>query len=175
MTRASYSGILLVTVLLVLLSGCREEPPAPQPAPRRVQPAVAEKQAVTQAEEAAREPAEPVFVYDPSGRRDPFLPLTRIRTPVTSDGEPLTPLQQFDLGQFRLIGIIIGRSEPMAMVMAPGGKSYILRRGIRIGKNDGRVIDIRGDTVVVEERYYDFAGQYRTSIQEIQLSKSEGV
>ncbi len=175
MMRAFYPGILLLTALLVLLSGCREEPPAPQPAPRRAQPAVAEKQVVTQVEEVEKEPVEPAYVYDPSGRRDPFLPLTRIRTPVTRDGEPLTPLQHFDLGQFRLIGIITGRSEPMAMVMAPGGKSYILRRGIKIGKNDGRVIDIRGDTVVVEERYYDFAGQYRTSIQEIQLSKSQGV
>ncbi len=175
MMRALYPGILLLTALLVLLSGCREEPPAPQPAPRRAQPAVSEKQPVTQVEAVVTEPVEPAYVYDSAGRRDPFLPLTRIRTPVTSDGEPLTPLQQFDLGQFRLIGIITGRSEPMAMVMAPGGKSYILRRGIKIGKNDGRVVDIRGDTVVVEERYYDFAGQYRTSIQEIQLSKSQGV
>jgi len=176
MMRLNFIGSLLLMAFLLSLSGCSEEAPLPKKATvKKTQQQVPEKKRVLQPEPPEPEPTAPKYVYDSAGRRDPFLPLMQIRTPVANSGQPLTPLQKFDLGQFRLIGVITGRNEPMAMVMAPGGKAYVLKRGVKIGKNDGRVTDIREDTVVIEERFYDFAGQYRTSIQEIQLPKSQGV
>jgi type IV pilus assembly protein PilP len=161
---------------LVLLAGCGKEAPQSENTVVKTDKAkvVAKKQAM-QVKPPEAEMIAPRYVYEPAGRRDPFLPLAEIRKPVSESGQPLTPLQKFDLGQFRLIGVIIGRNEPMAMVMAPGGQSYVLKRGIKIGKNAGQVIDIREDAVVIEERFYDFAGEYRTSVQEIQLPKRQGV
>jgi len=168
------TGALLIACLS--LSGCGDEAPSKKKSVVKKNKAkVAAKKQVLQPKQSEPEKAEPKYVYEPAGRRDPFLPLMKTRRPVSNSGLPLTPLQKFDLGQFRLIGVIVGRNEPMAMVMVPGGKAYVLKRGIKIGKNAGQVIDIREDAVVVEERFYDFAGEYRTSVQEIQLPKRQGV
>ncbi len=173
--RMPFLTSLLLLVCLTL-SGCGEDAPQKkQPAVKKSKAKVAAKKQAPQEKAPELEKVEPKYVYEAAGRRDPFLPLMQIRKPVSESGQPLTPLQKFDLGQFRLIGVIVGRNEPMAMVMAPGGKAYVLKRGIKIGKNAGRVTDIREDAVVVEERFYDFAGQYRTSVQEIQLPKRQGV
>ncbi len=176
MMRLSFLTGLLLIALLFSLSGCGKEAPQSEKVVAKTSKSkVGTKKQALQEKPAEAEKAEPKYVYEAAGRRDPFLPLAQIRKPVSESGQPLTPLQKFDLGQFRLIGVIIGRNEPMAMVMAPGGKAYVLKRGIKIGKNAGQVIDIREDTVVIEERFYDFAGEYRTSVQEIQLPKRQGV
>jgi type IV pilus assembly protein PilP len=50
-----------------------------------------------------------------------------------------------------------------------------LRKGVKIGKNAGHVVGIEKDGVLVEERFYDFSGTFRKSIQKIQLPEREGV
>jgi type IV pilus assembly protein PilP len=167
--------MLVAFAALFLLFGCGEEAPAPPPAiPQKVAAPPARETAPPSASETATPPPQQ-YVYDPTGRRDPFEPLTAIKKPIAQQEAPLTPLEKFDLGQLRLIGVILGKGEPRAMVVAPDGKSYILKKGIKAGKNDGRVIEIKADAVLVEERYYDFSGEIRKSIESIQLPKREGV
>jgi type IV pilus assembly protein PilP len=175
MTRNRLQLIIVALAALLLLSGCGEEAPAPPPAtPKKVAAPPPTAFAPSPAPETPAPPA-PRYVYEPSGRRDPFEPLTAIKKPIAQADVPLTPLEKFDLGQLRLIGVIIGKGEPRAMVIAPDGKSYILKKGIRVGKNDGRVVGIKADAVLVEERYYDFSGEIRKSVESIQLPKREGV
>lgn len=171
-------GFLLSLLFLgAALCGCTEEP-ASTPAPAKPQ-AVAKapaKQVPAPALEAEEKEPEEKFVYEAEGRRDPFLPLTAIRKPVGPvQQEPATPLQQFDLQQYRLIGVIVGMDEPRAMVVAPDGKSYILKKGVKIGKNNGVVVDITRDVIKVQEKYYDFSGNVRTNILDIIVPKREGV
>lgn len=163
-------------IALALFTGCEKESPAPAPAaPQKVAAPSPGKPPAQPAPEVAAEAVPPKYVYDPTGRRDPFEPLTAVKSQVARPDTPLTPLQKFDLGQLRLIGVIIGRGEPTAMVTAPDGKSYILKKGIKVGRNDGIVIKIAPDAVLVEERYYDFSGEVRKGVQTIQLPKREGV
>jgi type IV pilus assembly protein PilP len=176
MRKQFFTGILLLAFLFVI-GGCGDKetgqvskaPPPPKAAPLTV------KKQAPQIGEQEAEKTPPVYVYSPAGKRDPFEQLLTVRKPIEDSGLPLTPLQKFELGQFRLAGIIIGKNEPMAMVMAPGGKSYILKKGVKIGKNAGTVVGIEADGVVVEERFYDFSGAFRKSIQKIQLPEREGV
>lgn len=180
MATKGFCALLLGAVLL-LTAGCGDEPapapqtpaprPAPAPAPSPASPAATEPLSVE--EPAVAEP--PKYVYNPVGKRDPFQSLLEIRKPVASRAEPKTPLEQFDLDQVRLIGSIIGMAQPRAMVMAPDGKSYIVRIGTRLGKNNGVVVAIEKDRIIVEERFYDFADEVRTSRQSIELPKREGV
>jgi type IV pilus assembly protein PilP len=123
---------------------------------------------------AITEDAAPVYHYDPAGRRDPFEVLLELRKPVFVSNEPLTPLQQVDLGQLRLTGVIVGKGAPMAMVSAPGGKSYILKKGVKVGRNNGVVIGVDPEGVSIQEKYYDFVGEVRESVQKIELPKREG-
>lgn len=132
---------------------------------KKVAPPAAKKEEKKEAE----------FAYVSEGRRDPFVPLSRIRKPVSSDdNEPETPLQSYDLVQFKLVGLIVGKGEPKAMVVAPDGKSYVLARGVKVGKNNGVVIDINSESVFVEEKFYDYSGNVIENIQEITVPKREG-
>jgi type IV pilus assembly protein PilP len=159
-------------VLLLLLVACSEETPPPPAAAQKV---AAPAKAVEVKEVVPVEP-EQRYVYNPAGRRDPFQPLVvAARQAVAAPEEPLTPLQTYDIAQFRLIGIIVGKGEPRAMIVAPDGKSYILQRNIKIGKNGGKVTEVQREMVLVEEKFEDFAGDIRTVIQEIKLPKREGV
>jgi type IV pilus assembly protein PilP len=115
------------------------------------------------------------FSYVAEGRRDPFVPLSRIRKPIYDvDNEPATPLQRYDVAQFRLAGVIVGKGEAKAMVVAPDGKSYILAKGVKIGKNNGVVVDINSEAILVEEKYYDYSGNVIENIQVITVPKREG-
>jgi type IV pilus assembly protein PilP len=117
-------------------------------------------------------PKENVYVYNPAGTRDPFKSPFDIEVDILVDNSvPLTPLQKIDLNQLRLIGLIIGKGEPRAMVLAPEGKSFILKKGIKIGRNNGVVFDITTEAVLIEERYLDFVGDTKKRIQKIKLPK----
>ncbi len=162
--------------VLFCLSGCSEESStsssAPQPSAAAPPPAqsVAPPVAATVEEAKVEE-----YVYDSTGRRDPFMPLSLIRKPLSKTDEPETPLQSFDIDQFRLTGVIVGKGASKAMVMAPDGKSYVLSKGVKIGKNNGVVKDITSKVILVEEKYFDFSGSVITNILEITVPKREGV
>jgi len=74
-----------------------------------------------------------------------------------------------------LAGVIVGKGASKAMVIAPDGKSYILSKGVKIGKNSGVVITISSESVLVEEKYFDFSGNVIENILEISVPKREGV
>ena len=173
--RALFLPLLIMFVFF--FAGCGEEAPTPVPKPKKVEKVEAPMPKtgnVAGGSGAKMEEAAPVYSYDPAGRKDPFEVLMELRKPVIVADEPLTPLQQVDLGQLRLVGVIIGKGVPMAMVSAPGGKSYVLRSGVKVGRNNGVVIGVDPEGVSVQEKYYDFAGEVRESVQKIELPKREG-
>ena len=74
-----------------------------------------------------------------------------------------------------LVGVIVGKGAAKAMVVAPDGKSYVLAKGVKIGKNNGVIIGITSEAVSVREKYYDFSGNVIENIQEIIVPRREGV
>lgn len=162
---------LLLATYMVVLSGCDEKKPAGQPAaPAAKAPASQAPAPVVQVEA----PPEPKFVYQVEGRRDPFLPLLALAG-KSENLEFANPLEAFDLVQYQIKGVIIGFGEPRAMVIAPDGKSYILKKGLRIGKSNGVILEISREKILVEERYQDLTGMTHKNIQEIKVPKREGV
>jgi len=180
MMTSKFTRLALVAFsTLALVVGCSETPVESVavivPPVKQAVPAAVETVGTAEVVSADTQIA-PAFVYDPSGRRDPFESLVTIKKSTGPSLElPKTPLQSYELGQLRLIGVIIGKGQPRAMVVAPDGKSYILSKGIKVGKNEGVVKDITSDAVKIEEQYFEFTGEVRKSIQLIQLPKREGV
>jgi type IV pilus assembly protein PilP len=99
------------------------------------------------------------YHYDPTGRRDPFKPFGESQTTMAPElgpapDQPTTPpepLQTFDVTQFKLLGIIWQVKDPKAMVLDPNGRTHLIRRQTKIGRNNGFVAAIReGEVIVVE-------------------------
>jgi type IV pilus assembly protein PilP len=96
--------------------------------------------------------------YDPSGRRDPFAPVLQQLSPGQID-LTLPPLQRVGLTDMNLIAVIWGAYGYTAMVQMPDGNGYAVRKGTRIGPNNGVVSAITEKGIVVQERFTDVYGR----------------
>jgi len=151
-------ALLLLAVMLSVVGGCKKKeealpPPPPPKAPKLVQ------KAVTSAA-AAVGPS-----LDFTNRRDPFRSFVVVAPkPATPTGrrparELLLPIQNYDVSQFKVIGIVAGLKESSAMIVDPAGKGYVVRKGMLIGKNDGRVNRITSSGVEVFENFRNESGK----------------
>jgi type IV pilus assembly protein PilP len=96
--------------------------------------------------------------YDPSGRRDPFAPVVLELQPGRADVN-LPPLQRVTLTELNLIAVVWGAYGYTAMVQTPEGHGYTVRRGTRIGQNNGVVSAITERGIIVQERFTDVYGK----------------
>jgi type IV pilus assembly protein PilP len=95
--------------------------------------------------------------YDPSGRRDPFVPVLQ-QMGVGPIDPSLPPLQRVGLTEMNLIAVVWGAYGNTAMVQTPDGNGYTVRRGTRIGPNNGVVSAVTEKGIVVQERFTDVYG-----------------
>ncbi len=123
------------------------------------------------------------YVYDSTGKPDPFLPFIRKvaeerLTPASTEGDrPRTPLEQVEVRELRLEGIIWNADAPdsaMAMVELPDGKGFILRTGMVVGKRQGTVEKIGQDLVSVRERYVTLFGEEKERDVVLKLYSGDG-
>ncbi len=113
------------------------------------------------------------YFYDPTGKRDPFRSL-QFDDNGKQDRKSFGPLADFELGQLELSAVIWEASNPRALILDPGGRSYIVREGSQIGKNNGEVIHIGDNLVLVKETYENFAGERTTKDVELRIRLSQG-
>ncbi|WP_242342624.1 pilus assembly protein PilP [Anaeromyxobacter terrae] len=140
-----------------LLAACGGSPPPAarpptKPAAAATSAAGAAPGSASAAPKAAEKPA-PEWAYTSVGKRDPFRSYL---SELSKQGGELatrcaTPLGKFELEQLKLVAIVTGLEDPVAMVQAPNGVGYTLRRGACIGKNGGTVAAVRSGEVVVAE------------------------
>jgi type IV pilus assembly protein PilP len=110
------------------------------------------------------------YIYDPKGKRDPFKQFV---DSGAKDKKKLVPLQKYEVSQLKLTGIIWGANINKAMVEDPIGKGYVIKRGTRIGKNDGKVKKITKDRVIITEKYRDYLGKIKSREVSLKLYHSE--
>jgi Tfp pilus assembly protein PilP len=118
--------------------------------------------------EAVIPAAKPVYSYRALGKPDPFLPFietelalknkleAELKKKASSKRRPISPLQQAEIEQFRVVGIAGDDVRRAAIVEnAASKKFYPLFVGTTIGMNEGRVASIQLDRVIVEEQVED--------------------
>jgi len=118
--------------------------------------------------------------FDFSGKKDPFKPDLAVKAVTAPLPEDLRkalkdglPIHSFDVSQFKLIGIVTGAKENQAMVTDPNGKGYVLKTGMTIGKNDGRVTAVTMNGVDVIEQFKDDSGRVRKENIRITLPRKQ--
>jgi type IV pilus assembly protein PilP len=191
--KTRWAMVLLLALALVLsMAGCGEEEVVNAPkaadfakerealATRKVKPRAkpAGGEAVTAAPDKKRADTEYAagerdYFYDPRGKRDPFRSF-RFVDEEQAEKKEFGPLGDFELGQLELSAVIWDATNPRALILDPGGRSYIVREGSQIGKNNGQVIHIGDNLVLVKETYENFAGEKTTKDVELRISLSQG-
>jgi type IV pilus assembly protein PilP len=113
------------------------------------------------------------YRYDPTGKRDPFRSFVKdkLREDVA---DVQSPLEQFELGQLSIAGVVWQADRRRALVLDPSGQTYVVKAGDRIGKNDGVVTEIGDSALVVLESYVDFHGDKTEKEIEMRIRQSTG-
>jgi len=108
-------------------------------------------------------------------RRDPFRPFSLNLRSAARRRDNLSPLERYELGQLKLVGIIWSIKNPTALVEDTSGLGYTVRVGTPIGANDGKVKMISPDALLIEEEYIDLYGakKKREVSMRLALEKAE--
>ncbi len=113
------------------------------------------------------------FTYISAGRRDPFRSFEWERLKNEAMDLESTALERFDVAQLSLIAVVWDVNSARALVQDPSGMSYIVGMGTRMGKNDGRVIRIDDNLMIVKETYVDYLGEETIKDIEMRIRLSE--
>lgn len=160
--------LALVFLAGLLGAACSDPPPPTVKKPAR--PAAPKVDKAAEPTDEALADDRDDYSYSPIGKRDPFRSLFE-DLGKGEDEEERTPLEQFELDQLKLVGIVSRIATPYALVEDPQGKGHTLRRGTLIGRNRGRVSQIKPECVVIRERYSTYSGKTATNETEICLPK----
>jgi len=108
----------------------------------------------------------PMTAEDIAKLRDPF------KKPFSSKAGPIanrSELEQFDVKEFRLVGVTTGPTHVRALLLGPGGKSYMASEHAKIGLRGGVISRITPDAVHVKEKLMNILGQEEVSDMEITM------
>ncbi len=110
---------------------------------------------------------------DFKNRRDPFRPPNLV--PVSNRKTlPLSPLEKYEVGQLKLVGVVWQLSRPRAMVEDEAGLGFIVKVGTRIGRHGGVVKKIEPGKVTIEEIAINFYGEREARQVEMRIAEEEG-
>ncbi|MGZ9197263.1 MAG: pilus assembly protein PilP, partial [Candidatus Deferrimicrobiaceae bacterium] len=147
-------GILAAVSLFAVGFGCSKEPPAPQQVVKKLAPKPEAKAPAAPAEAQAKK-VEPVALYDPRGKRDPFVSFIKAedRRKAGINAVSIPPLQRYDMGELKFVGVIWTKKGALALVEDAEGKGYSVTVGMRIGRSGGVVSRITGKEILVREEF----------------------
>ena len=169
-------GILAAASLFAGGFGCSKEPAPPQQVVKRQAPKPEAKAPAAPAAEAQAKKVEPVPLYDPSGKRDPFVSFIKVeeRRKAAFDAASLSPLQRYELGEFKFVGVIWTKKGARGLVEDAEGKGYSVTVGMRIGRSGGVVSRITGKEILVREEFVGNRGEKIVRERGIQLTTAGG-
>ena len=118
-------------------------------------------------------------LYDPADKVDPFEPLIKETPKIKSKSEAYahtglegtTVLENTDLSQLKLTGIILAASGNKALVRESSGRGHVISEGTPIGTHRGRVAGVQKDRVIVKEKMKDLGGKFFFKETELKLNK----
>jgi Tfp pilus assembly protein PilP len=167
-------GILAAVSLFAGGFGCSKEPP-PQTVVKRMVPKPEAKAPTAPAAEAQVKKPEQIVLYDPRGKRDPFVTFIKVEEHRKAGATSLLPpLQRYDLGELKFVGVIWTRKGPLGLVEDAEGKGYSVTVGTRIGRSGGLVSRITGKEILVKEEFVGHRGEKIVRESGIQLTTAGG-
>jgi Tfp pilus assembly protein PilP len=96
---------------------------------------------------------DPAYVYEPSGRRDPFVSLLGRGQEARPTTERLPGLSGLLIGEVTVKGVLRDRTGFIAMLQGPDNKTYTVRTGDKLA--DGTVKSINQEKVIFSQDVSD--------------------
>jgi Tfp pilus assembly protein PilP len=174
---ATVAMLLAGAILAAGSAGCSKEEPAPRPVVQKPAPKPADNAV------SARKPSETegktragVALYDPAGKRDPFVPFLKAEPQhrAKADLAVLPPLERYELGELKYVGAIWGKKGARALVEDGEGKGYGVTVGTRIGRSGGVVTRITDKEITVREEFVGVRGDKVQRENALQLTTAGG-
>ncbi|HJX34383.1 MAG TPA: pilus assembly protein PilP [Desulfatiglandales bacterium] len=160
--RINQTGLILasILVLITLKTGLAAEQKATDTSDKAVRQ--------EESSETHGTVVDPGYVYDPTGKTDPFFSFLSLKKEQEEEEDQLTELETMELSQLDLVIIVVSPSDRWAMVKDSKDVGHVIKEGTLIGTNGGIVYKIEKGQVVIREEYVDFRGekQYREIIKE---------
>lgn len=175
---------LLVPVLFVMAAffACDKKPAAPaagqqqqQQQPQAQKAAPAQEAAIAVAE--VKKPEEDTYIYEPKGRRDPFLSIIEASKKEKEAGRKkkgTRPTESFDVNEFTVLAIAKDKNSYYAMIQLPDKKYLTIKEGATLGLYGGKVIRIEENSLVVREYIRNYKGEVEPKDTIMRLRKEEG-
>ena len=162
--------IYIFIVFSMISLGCKAKAPAgKKPVAQKPSATATAPSAVVQQEGPKVE--NEVYVYDPKGRRDPFLSLVQVAKAKVQRKPGASPIENYDVDDIKLIAIASDSKQYYALITLPDKKSYTIRKGMTLGLNNGKVKEITKDSVFIQEQVKDYKGQNKTKDTTLKLRK----
>ncbi len=171
--------ILLILVLVGSLSivGCDKKKETPSPKQPQVKKPLEPQPPIQHQESTVKAFTDHGSRISFGDQKDPFKPLIVVskKAPAAKKNRfgQVIPILNYEVSQFKVTGIIVGMKENSAMVLDPTGKPYILKAGMEIGRNEGRVTKIAPNYIEVFEQYRDESGKPVKKTIRLTLPKKE--
>jgi Tfp pilus assembly protein PilP len=173
-----FVGFLVAASLIVGGYGCSKEPPAPpqQQVVKRQAPKPEAKAPAAPEAPAQAKKSEPIVLYDPRGKRDPFVSFVKVedRRRSQAGAAALPPLQRYELGELKFVGVLWTKKGPRGLVEDAEGKGYSVVEGMRIGRSGGVVRRITEKEIIVREEFVGNRGEKIVKDSGIQLTTAGG-
>ncbi len=109
----------------------------------------------------------------PKSIRDPFKSPLILESKQISPKVHTSPILKYALSELKLVGIVWGTLGRVAVVEAPDGKCYLVRKGEKIGKLQGKVAKIEQEKILVTNIIKDYSGRMKEQEITIKLYKEE--
>ena len=165
--------LVYVLILLSFISlGCKDKG-ATDKKPVAQIPAAAGPAASAAVQKEEPKVEKEIYVYDPKGRRDPFLSLVQATKAKAQIKKGASPIEIFDVDEIKLIAIAWDSNQYYALITMPDSKYYTIRKGMTLGLNNGKVIEITKDSVFIQEQIKDYKGQTKSKDTILKLRKEE--
>lgn len=106
-------------------------------------------------------------------RRNPFQSHIILMRGVEGAKKVKGPLECCELALFKVVAVVAGADNAVALIQAPDNKRYIVKKGDLIGSREGRVTGIDDSGVSVRETIRDDRGNVKSSVDTVIMLRGE--
>lgn len=174
---------LLLALFTFLVSSCGDDSIAPTATITNNSAQIAAKKAKEDAKKKADEEAKRIAQEEEDRKRNKKYNITKynpfktfiFETEVKDDTKKTgikTPLECCDLSTFTVKMVVLSGKDSVAWIIGKGGKKYSVKKGTKIGINNGKVIKIHDNGITVKE-YISAGTEGKVSVKKEMLLPSD--